>query len=131
MLPSSWIFGLTFVYLIYLFHCRFHWAKESPRTIKVDGQIENPIIFGHQIYQKQMEHFFDALANLTESVTIQDLNSLFSNKHLDQVFKPQWERFGVDVTQHYKNGTEDSKINQNGYADVVRPTNSSGCCILS
>ena len=131
MLPSSWIFRLTFVYLIYLFHCRFHWAKESPRTIKVDGQIENPIIFGHQIYQKQMEDFFDALANLTEGVTIQDLNSLFSNKHLDQVFKPQWERFEVDVTQHYKNGTEDSKINQNGYADVFKPTNSSGCCLLS
>ena len=80
-----------------------------------------------------MEDFFDALANLTEGVTIQDLNSLFSNKHLDQVFKPQWERFGVDVTQHYKNGMEEAKINQmeNGYDDFVRPTNSSECCILS
>ena len=77
-----------------------------------------------------MEDFFDTLANLTEGVTIQDLNSLFSNKHLDQVFKPHWERFGVDVTQHYKNGMEEAKM-ENGYDDVFRPTNSSGCCILT
>ena len=80
-----------------------------------------------------MQEFFDVLASLTEGVTIQDLNSIFSNKHLDQVFKPQWERYGVDITQNYKNGTENAKLNQieYGYDDVVRPNNSSGCCTLS
>ena len=34
-----------------------------------------------------MEDFFDALANLTEGVTIQDLNSLFSNNNLDQIYQ--------------------------------------------
>ena len=79
-----------------------------------------------------MQEFFDVLAGLSEGVTIQDLNSLFSNKHLDQVFRPQWERYGVDITQHYKNGA-DAKSNQieHGYDDAVRPTSSSECCTLS
>ena len=79
-----------------------------------------------------MQEFFDALAGLSEGVTIQDLNSLFSNKHLDQVFRPQWERYGVDITQHYKNGG-DAKRKQieNSYDDAVRPNSSSECCTIS
>jgi len=42
-----------------------------------------------------MKEFFDVLNDLTDGVSIEDINKLFSNKYLDQVFKPQWDRFEI------------------------------------
>ena len=80
-------------------NCRLHWGKENPRSISVDGEIEDPNKYWQKVYRDQMEEFFDVLDGLTEGVTIQDLYSLFSNKYFDQLFSPQWERFGLNCCQ--------------------------------
>lgn len=81
-------------------NCRIHWGKESPRSIAVDEGIkEDPIEYWQKVYRERMKEFFDVLSGLTAGVKIQDLHALFSNVYLDELFEPQWTRFGIDVEQ--------------------------------
>ena len=57
---------------------RLHWAKEAPRF--VDGDQYEIMDYVHKIYENPMKTFFDDLNELTEGVSIQDLNDLFSNR---------------------------------------------------
>ena len=59
---------------------RFHWAKECPRIVEVNGAKYERMKYIHLNYQEQMTKFFDDLNQLTKGVSIQDLNHLFSNK---------------------------------------------------
>ena len=67
-----------------------------------------PIVeYDHKVYATNMEMFFKTLSNLTEKVSIGepqkhylldqtlnlgDISRLFSNRWLDSLFKPEWER---------------------------------------
>ena len=59
---------------------RMHWAKEFPRIIEVDGIQHKTIEYFHMNYGKQMTKFFNDLNQLTDGVSIQDINDLFSNR---------------------------------------------------
>ena len=61
---------------------RIHWAKESPRFIEVNGEKYPTMEYVHMNYKDQMTTFFDDLDRLTEGVSIQDINSLFSNRYV-------------------------------------------------
>ena len=69
-----------------------------------------------------MTKFFDVLNELTEGVTIQDLNALFSNFYLDELFKPQWERFGVTLK---------TKPDPNIHEIELKAPSDSCCCSIS
>ena len=108
--------------------CRFHWAKENPRSVQVDGSKVDTLKYLQHVYMDQMNEFFDVLDGLTEGVTAKDLYNLFSNKYLDDVFKPQWERFGISVmSSQAANGSIKEENN-----DLIIPKNqeSSLCCYL-
>ena len=59
---------------------RLHWAKEAPRYLEVEGLCYETMDYVHKNYENPMRTFFDDLNELTEGVSIQDLNSLFSNR---------------------------------------------------
>ena len=119
-----------------LLNTRVHWAKENPRSIQVNGTKEDPIKFWQQIYQDRMQEFFDVLNELTNGVTIEDLNRLFSNRYLDEVFKPQWERFGVTLKNvkpdqsPMKNGTNEHNRIDNTANVEVKGQDGSKCCAI-
>ena len=108
---------------------RVHWAEESPRSIIVGREKNDPIKYWHKIYSDRMKEFFDTLNELTEGVTIEDLNSLFSNEYLDELFKPQWERFGIniDAASSAENNLENGRINEKMETKRIY---SSNCCQL-
>ena len=93
----------------------------------INGEVQNTVEYWHQLYGKNMTQFFDILSadNLME-----DIFSLFSNKYLDELLKPEWERFGVKLERAEVNG----KAHGNGIApsesDEKENINSS-CCVLS
>ena len=80
-----------------LLNTRVHWAKENPRSIQVTEIKKDPIEYWQDVYQDRMKEFFDVLNDLTDGVSIEDIYKSFSNIYLDQVFKPQWDRFGISV----------------------------------
>ena len=69
--------------------------------------------YDHKVYAKNMESFFKTLSNLTENVSLGeplfkmssseiqffenlgDISRLFSNRWLDKLFKPEWERWAL------------------------------------
>ena len=59
---------------------RLHWAKEAPRYLEVEGVQYETMDYVHKNYETPMKTFFDVLNELTEGVSIQDLNDLFSNR---------------------------------------------------
>ena len=107
-------------------NCRVHWAKESPRSINVDGQKEDSISYWQNTYKEQMKEFFDVLHGLTDGVEISDLNRLFSNNYLDQIFRPQWERFDVVLPK------QENLVGKGDNApETIRNSqDTSSCCII-
>ena len=99
-------------------NARFHWAKEMPQSVNINGVQEDHKRYWDVAYGDRMKEFFDVLESLTDGVSVQDLNRLFSNKYLDRIYQSQWERFGVNVsnsgfdqidTDTKTNGSKDSK----------------------
>merc|ERR1719219_2715406 len=80
------------------------------------------IEYWHKIYADNMEKFFAIFDSLTEGVSIGDINRLFSNYYLDSVFKPEWERFGVNLPHP---NILDSK------SELERSDANSTCCNIS
>ena len=78
---------------------RLHWAKEAPRVVTVGSETRETVAYLQDVYRENMDKFFDILSQLTEGVSVADLNKLFSNSHLDKIFKHQWSRFGVNQFQ--------------------------------
>ena len=68
-----------------------------------------------------MTNFFDVLSNNEGGVTIEDTYKLFSNHYLDDLFKPEWERFGIKFDTNKQNG------HANGDT-VFEKQESSSCC---
>ena len=68
-----------------------------------------------------MRSFFDILSKNEGGVTIEDTYKLFSNHYLDDLFKPEWERFGIKFDTSKQNG------HSNGEA-VFDKKESSSCC---
>ena len=98
---------------------RIHWAKESPRSVTIDGTQYETIDYWHQLYAENMSKFFNILDGLNEDVSIEDIYNLFSNAYLDQLFKPEWEKFGIKV--------QDSvKVEANGDASHLNGIDSNG-----
>ena len=91
---------------------RVHWAKESPRSVNIDGDKLDTVEYWHQLYGPNMEEFFTILSTLTEGVSIEDLQTLFSNHYLDQLFRPQWELHGVKIAKQ--------ETHQLGFVDWAR-----------
>ena len=51
---------------------------------------------------------------------------MFSNHYLDALFKPQWERFGIDFDSKKINGNH-----KNGKpADKDHKSSTSACCVI-
>ena len=108
---------------------RVHWAKESPRSVTIDGAPMGTIEHWHEIYRTNMELFFDILNNLSEGVSIEDINKTFSNPYLDQLFAPEWKRYGVKLPELKK--VEGHSVNGNiSVGDEVRERKST-CCVIS
>ena len=124
-----------YVHISYNF--RFHWAKENPRTIQIiDGMKETPFDFVHRVFGDRMQEFFDALENLTEGVSVNDINAIFSNRYLDEVFRPQWERFGVNLPSYTTENEENNAMTNEifSYNEIEKPKiqpNSSECCAIN
>ena len=55
-------------------------------------------------------------------VSIEDTFTMFSNHYLDVLFKPQWERFGIDIVSN-KNGIPAEK-------DHKSKSSKSACCVI-
>ena len=54
-------------------------------------------------------------------VSIEDTFNMFSNHYLDALFKPQWERFGIDIVSN-KNGIpaeKDHKSSTSAFCVIV------------
>ena len=116
---------------------RVHWAKESPRSVTIDDVKHDTIEYWQKIYGQNMIQFFSILDSLSEDVYIQDIFNLFSNKYLDKLFKPEWEKYGVNVEAFAaieKNGkvkfNEDTENGDVVLADEAME-NKSTCCVLS
>merc|ERR1712062_944909 len=100
---------------------RIHWAKESPRIIEVDGIQHKTMEYVHMNYAEQMTKFFNDLNQLTDGVSIQDINDLFSNRYLDEVFQPQWERFQVSLpSKNYEETSEPNEQDRKEYDGCTR-----------
>lgn len=73
-----------------------------------------------------MSKFFDILS---ADNNMEETFNLFSNKYLDELFKPEWERFGIKLPRAAMNGFQ-----ENGKTKDV-PTGKenagSSCCVLS
>eukprot|EP00092_Neocalanus_flemingeri_P004988 GFUD01005364.1.p1 GENE.GFUD01005364.1~~GFUD01005364.1.p1 ORF type:complete len:633 (+),score=187.91 GFUD01005364.1:112-1899(+) len=116
---------------------RVHWAKESPRSVTIDGVQYDTIEHWQKIYGQNMIKFFTILDSLSEDVSIQDIFNLFSNKYLDSLFKPVWESYGVDVGVFAlveKNGKvkfEEDTINGEAVLGDEDKSHKSTCCVLS
>ena len=83
-----------------------------------------------------MQEFFDALENLTEGVSVNDINAIFSNRYLDEVFRPQWERFGVNSPLYTTENEENNAMANEIFAsdEIEKPKiqpNSSECCAIN
>ena len=116
-----------------LLNTRVHWAKENPRSIQVNGSKEDTIQYWQNIYQDQMQVFFDVLNELTDGVSIEDINKVFSNRYLDQVFKPQWERFGVNlknIKADRPNTSNGNSTNYNNSKVDIKVHDGSKCCTI-
>ena len=114
---------------------RVHWAKESPRTVSIDGVKYNTIEHWQNIYKENMTNFFNILDSLNEDVSIQDIFNLFSNNYLDNLFKPEWERFGVDMEGFEEVDMNGKAIENTVNGEVLQADealdNKSTCCVLS
>jgi len=97
-------------------HGRVHWAKEMPSEVTFQGELLPIVEYDHKVYAQNMEMFFKTLSNLTDNVSIGDISRLFSNTWLDHLFKPEWERYGVQPPP------EDSVKSET--------PSSSSCCIV-
>ena len=96
---------------------------------------ETPFDFVHRVFGDRMQEFFDALENLTEGVSVNDINAIFSNRYLDEVFRPQWER-GVDLPLYTTKNEESNAITNEifSYNEIEKPKNqphSSECCTIN
>ena len=121
-------------------NCRVHWAKESPKLVYLNGSKVEALDYWRRVYSDRMEEFFHVLDGLTPGVTIKDLNELFSNNYLDEVFSVQWKKFGVvlkppeekndfhgDENEAHENGNIDDN-NMTSTSSVVNQKTS--CCLL-
>ena len=104
-----------------LLNSRIHWAKENPRIVDVNGHKEDAMKYWHMVYKDRMKEFFDVLNGLTEGVTVSDLNKIFSNNYLDNMFEPQWERFGVNLMS----SCSSNHLNRSNSLDSSTDSNSS------
>ena len=71
-----------------------------------------------------MKNFFDVLSKNEGDVTIEDTFKLFSNHYLDDLFKPEWERFGIKFDKNKQNG------HANGDAKPEKKSSSACCDIM-
>ena len=76
-----------------------------------------------------MTQFFDFLS---ADNSMDDIFNLFSNKYLDELLKPEWERFGINLQRPEVNG---NGVHENGISKDIpsekEKINSSSCCVLS
>ena len=95
---------------------------------------ETPYEFVHRVFGDRMQEFFDALKDLTEGVSINDINAIFSNKYLDEIFRPQWERFEVNLPAYSPETEENNAMTNEKFAndeiEKIQP-NSSECCSIN
>ena len=107
---------------------RVHWAKESPRSITIDGAKQDTVEYWHNIYQDNMDKLFTILDSLNDNISVQDIFNLFSNKYLDNLFKPQWEKYEVS-----KEWLAEKEINGKVIEDMplIDEQKKSTCCVLS
>ena len=67
------------------------------------------------------------LSHITFSgVSIEDTFNMFSNHYLDALFKPQWERFGIDFLSKKMIGNHKNGIP----AEKNHKSSTSACCII-
>lgn len=121
-------------------NCRTHWAKENPRSVYVNGEKEQTMRYWQKVYNVRMKEFFDDLDGLTEGVTVEDLNKVFSNNYFDEMFRPQWERFGVVLKDSkYSNDLNGDGIQIQGNQQedngdmsscIQNTQDASRCCVL-
>ena len=96
----------------------------------------SPFEFVHRVFSDRMQEFFDALESLTEGVSVNDINAIFSNMYLDEVFRPQWERFGVNLPTYTPKNEENIAMNNDMFANnemeksKIQPS-SSECCAIN
>ena len=69
-------------------------------------------------------------------VSIKDTHKLFGNHYLDALFKPQWERFGIEIgspSTEKENGTaKENGIDANGKLPEGHPKpDQSTCCAIA
>ena len=94
------------------------------------------MMYWQRVYSDRMKEFFDTLDALTEGVTVEDLNKVFSNNYFDKMFRPQWERFGVTLKdpKNDVNGIQTQGNEQQNNGDMSSGTkttqDASGCCVL-
>ena len=84
--------------------------------------------YWHQLYGDNMTKFFDILS---VDNSIEDTFNLFSNKYLDSLFKPQWERFGLKFEEPKMNGNYHQNGNSINKTEDTDDTKNSSCCVLS
>lgn len=107
-----------------LLKSRVHWAKESPRKVIIENNIFDTVEYWHKLYEDNMTRFFDILKE--NGVSIEDTFNMFSNHYLDALFKPQWERFGIDFDSKKMNGNHKNGIP----ADKDHKSSTSACCVI-
>ena len=94
--------------------------------------------YWQQLYQQNMTQFFDILDKLSPGkfwikywinnilrvtgVSIEDIYNLFSNKYLDNLFNPQWQRFNVKRIQAEPQQVLDEEEKKNAHQ--------SECCAI-
>ena len=55
---------------------------------------------------------------------------MFSNHYLDALFKPQWERFGIDFDSKKINGNHNNGIPEDLLKDKDHKSSTSACCVI-
>ena len=114
---------------------RVHWAKESPRSVTINGVKQDTVEHWHHIYQDNMDQLFNILDSLSDNISVQDIFNLFSNQYLDSLFKQQWKKYGVTEEELVKEEMNGKIKESNGtgevlLADEAKETRST-CCVLS
>ena len=116
---------------------RVHWAKESPRSVHIDGEEIDTVEYWQRLYQPNMDELFRQLAGLREGVSVADLQSVFSNHYLDQLFRPHWLQAGVELERRQEPGLVVDRArgppgNQSKASETAEESEtSSACCSLS
>jgi len=116
---------------------RVHWAKESPRSVHIDGEEIETLEYWQRLYQPNMAELFRQLAGLREGVSVADLQAVFSNHYLDQLFRPHWLQAGVELERREDSGLVVDRArgppgNQSKASETAEESEtSSACCTLS